>query len=212
MTPDRVIVVVPVKPLAVAKSRLNGVLEPEERTSLALNLLIRVLRAVQGVDVHGTWVVGGDSTVEQAAQAAGVTWMTEEVSGLNEVVEHRFQQILDAGKASLYLPADLPFLQPSDLGRFIRSVGDPGQVALAPDRQGMGTNGILLTGPTHFRPALGPESFRRHMAQADSLGLRVSLYYSPGLARDLDTHEDLDFYEAISPGLTADLTGRGVPI
>ena len=65
MTPDRVIVVVPVKPLAVAKSRLNGVLEPEERTSLALNLLIRVLRAVQGVDVHGTWVVGGDSTVEE---------------------------------------------------------------------------------------------------------------------------------------------------
>ena len=208
MTPDRVIVVIPMKPLAVAKSRLSGVLEPEKRTSLARNLLWRVLRAVEGVAVHGTWVVGGDSAVEQAAQAAGASWIQEEGPDLNRAVEQAFQQALGAGKAPLYVPADLPFLGPADLSGFIRSVGDQGQIALAPDRLGMGTNGILLTGPTPFRPALGPGSFRRHMEQVDFLELRASLYYSPGLARDLDTPEDLDSYEALSPGLTAELTGK----
>lgn len=208
MTPDRVIVVIPVKPLSVAKSRLSGVLGPEERMSLSLSLLWRALRAVKGVDMHGTWVVGGDSTVEQATQAAGATWMPDEVSGLNQVVEHCFQQTLGAGKAPLYLPADLPFLSKDDLLGLIRSVGDRGQVALAPDRHGMGTNGILLTGPTPFRPVLGPDSFRRHMEQVSSLGLDATVHHSPGLARDLDTPEDLDFYESLSPGFTAELTGK----
>ncbi|MBF8267455.1 MAG: hypothetical protein HW388_963 [Dehalococcoidia bacterium] len=208
MNPAQVIVVIPVKPPAVAKSCLSGVLKPGPRTALARNLLWRVLKAVQGVAVHKTWVVGGDSTVERAAQAAGAIWMPEEGSDLNKVLEHAFQKALQEGKAPMYLPADLPFLQPTDIHGLIHSTGNLAQIALAPDRWGMGTNGILLTEDSPFRPALGPGSFQRHLAQVAFLGMGLAIYYSPGLSRDLDTPEDLGLFEAIAPGLTAELTGK----
>ena len=208
MDPASVVVVVPVKPLAVAKSRLRDTFGSEERMSLCRELLRRVLKAAQGVDLSEVWGMGGDPDVHRIAQANGAIWMPEEVAGLNETMEIAFRKARDAGKAPLYLPADLPFVQPEDLRRLVQSAGNLTDIVLAPDRLGTGTNAILLAGAAPFRPALGAGSFQRHLAQVASLGMRPSICYSQGLSWDLDTPADMAIYEARSPGLTAELTGQ----
>ena len=204
------------KPLASAKTRLSSGLTPSERVALSRNLLRRVLRAISGFDrgrpvdslVESTWVVGGDPEIRQVAEEEGATWYEEEGSDINDTLWLAFQRAFYAGKAALFLPADLPFLKTRDVHSMVGASGHLKNITLAPARQGGGTNGILVLPdmPHPFRPLLGPESFKRHLAQATSLGLSVAIYYSPGLAFDLDTFDDLTAYEYMEPGLFRKLT------
>ncbi len=208
MTSEEVVVIVPMKPLASAKSRLRSVLDPEERMALTCNMLRIALDSVRGSGVREARVVGGDPSVRGVARAAGAIWMADEGADLNDTMERAFRDVFAAKGRPIYLPADLPFLRPDDLRQFIAEAESRIGLVLAPDRWGTGTNGILLAGPSPFRPALGVGSFQRHIAQAASLGLQAAVCRNEGLARDLDTPEDLALYEAESPGLTARLTGR----
>jgi 2-phospho-L-lactate guanylyltransferase len=168
--------------------------------------LRRVLEAGAKAGLGEAWVVGGDGTVRDLVQGLGALWMPEEGSSLNETLEAAFQRALLVRKGPLYLPADLPFLCAEDLGGLLGSANRQTHLALAPARLGGGTNALFLSGGALFRPALGPESFQRHLSLAVSRDMGVSVYYSRGLAWDLDTPEDLAFYEAASPGLRAELT------
>ena len=74
-----------------------------------------------------------------------------------------------------------------------------GEIAIASDRHGTGTNAISLPLPEAegFSFAFGPDSFARHQAEADRLGLRIEEIRSPGLARDIDEPEDLPDAESL---------------
>ena len=210
------IAIVPMKPLADAKTRLAEELTPSQRTAVGRNLLRRVLRATRGsgtgvpVDssVESVWVVGGGIEVESIARREGALWFDDKGSDVNETLAMSFQWALDSGKGALFLPGDLPFLKPRDLYSMVAASGHLKNITLAPARRGGGTNGILvvpgLSQP--FRPLLGPNSFSRHLAQAAESGSSVAICYSPGLAFDLDTVEDLKAYEYIEPGLLDKLT------
>ena len=221
LTPTSVIAIVPMKPLSQGKSRLSPRLNPAQREALSGNLLQQVLRAVWGSrhavpgngSVEQAWVVGGDPGVKRLAAAEGAAWYEEDGGDINETLGLAFRRALDEGRTALFLPGDLPFLKPTDVYGILEASGKAKNVTLAPARLGGGTNGILvppgLTQP--FHPQLGIGSFQRHLSQAGSLGLPVALYYSPGLAFDLDTAEDLEAGEFIAPGLTARLTGDEKP-
>ena len=215
---SRTVVIVPMKPLAQAKTRLSRELTPPQRVALGLNMLRRVLRAVVGLGaglsgdspVEEVWVVGGDPDISRVAWEEGATWYEEQGTDINESLWLAFQRAFDSGKAALFIPGDLPFLKPRDIYSIVGASGHLKNVALAPARQGGGTNGILVPPhlPQPFRPLLGPDSFKRHLAQAVSTGLSVVIYYSQGLACDLDTPRDLKAYEYMEPGLLAKLTAE----
>ena len=204
------------KPLALAKSRLSDQLSSSQRIALSRNLLRRVLRAlhdpVSGLSVDSmvekVWVVGGDPTICQEAHEGGAEWFEEEGKDINETLLLAFQRAFGMGKAAFFIPGDLPFLKPSDVYGLIGASGHLKNVTLAPARQGGGTNSILVVPglPQQFKPLLGPDSFRRHLAQAASLGVSVAIYYSPGIGFDLDTYDDLRTYEYMEPGLLDKLT------
>ncbi len=210
------VAVVPMKPLALGKTRLAGELTPSERTALSRNLLRRVLRAIagpapglsEGPAVESVWVVGGDPDISRIAAEEGASWFEEMGTDINDTLWLTFQQAFSSGKAALFLPGDLPFLKPKDVHDMVGASGHLKNVTLAPARQGGGTNGILVPSnlPQPFRPLLGPDSFKRHLAQAASSSLSVAIYYSPGLAFDLDTSEDLRTYEYMEPGFLEKLT------
>ncbi len=208
----------PMKPLALAKTRLSGEdLSHSQRRALTCNLLVRVLRAVaeavqSAPTVEDTWVVGGDPHIRRAAEAEGATWYEEEGSDINETLCRAFGRAFQRGKAALFLPGDLPFLKARDVLSMAGASKHLRNVTLAPARQGGGTNGLLVPPglPHPFPTLLGPDSFRRHLSQAASLGLSVAICYSPGLACDLDTFEDLRVYEHVEPGLLKKLS-RGRP-
>ena len=211
MRPWSTVAIVPMKPLAQAKTRLSPELSESQRVALGRNLLRRVLGSVLSPEaprVEGAWVVGGDPLVKRIAGEEGARWCEDQGSDINDTLWRAFQRASDSGKAALYLPGDLPFLGPKDVHSMISASVHLGNITLAPDRQRGGTNGILvppgLSQP--LRPQLGPDSFRRHLAQAESLGIPVAICYSPGLALDLDTLDDMKAYEDMEPGLMETLT------
>ena len=210
------------KPLPLAKTRLSVELSPSQRVAIGRNLLRRVLRALMGIGpslldesrLESVWVVGGGADVSQVAQDEGALWREEEGSDINESLQIAFQAALDSGKAALFLPGDLPFLKPQDIYSLVGASGRLKSLILSPARQGGGTNGILVVPglAQTFRPLLGPDSFRRHLSQATTLGISVAICYSKGLAFDLDTLEDLKAYEYMEPGLLAALTEGETPV
>ncbi len=206
MTSSKIVAIVPMKSLSAAKSRLSSDLSAQQRGALGLNLLRRVLRAIADSPVEEVWVVGGDLDVMRVAQEEGAMWQEEEGNDVNDTLWRAFQLAFQKGMAALYLPGDLPFLKSKDIHGIISASGYLRNITLSPSRRDGGTNSILVTTDTPFKPLLGPDSFRRHMAQAVSLGLSVAIYYSAGLGFDLDTFEDLRSYEYIEPGLLEKLT------
>jgi 2-phospho-L-lactate guanylyltransferase len=204
-----VVAIIPVKALPQAKSRLSPHLDRGHRENLVLNMLRLVIRtaAEAGTSI---WIVGDDPTLEDLAKGEGARWQWEEGVDVNHSLNIAFRQAWNLGKSPLYLPGDLPFLQSQDLIDLMASAPHRKNGVLAPARSGGGTNAVLLPRPSAFRIALGPGSFHKHVAQAASLGLPLAIHFSPGLALDLDTWDDLKAYQALEPGLLERLS-RGEP-
>jgi 2-phospho-L-lactate guanylyltransferase len=65
-------------------------------------------------------------------------------------------------------------------------------VVVVPDRHGTGTNALLLTPPDALAPSFGPDSRKRHLAEAEQAGLQAEVVEIASLAMDVDTPEDLE--------------------
>ncbi len=211
MSAGTVAAIIPMKPLDQAKTRLESRLSGPERKALTLDLLVHVLRAVnqarirsvRGPGIEETWVIGGDREVQEAAESADAAWMDDRGQGLNGALTLGFRRAADSGRAGLFLPADLPLITAEDVHGMLEASGNLKNLALAPAGNDGGTNGILL--PPELADAfafkMGLNSFKHHLEQAGFLGIPVAIYYSLGVAFDLDTPADLEACETIKPGL-----------
>jgi 2-phospho-L-lactate/phosphoenolpyruvate guanylyltransferase len=185
-------VIVPVKSLALAKSRLGTMLDPSERRALALAMLEDVLcalRATSSVDRIG--VVSRDPVVQRAARRHGVDLFDDRADDLNGALTSAAGRYTAQGaEAILALHADLPRVAPVELSRFAEELSSGAQVVLAPARDG-GTNGVAMRAPLAMPLLFGGRSLERHLAAARERGLRVALIRERGLERDIDRPEDL---------------------
>ena len=206
-----VVSIIPVKPLAQAKSRLAPFLKDVQRRRLVTAMLRHVIRAAREASAE-VWVLGADVSARNVALEEGAGWREEAGSDINESLRLVFDEAWAAGKSPLFLPGDLPFLQTDELKALIARAGSGDNtdsvpsIVLSPANKGGGTNAILIPQPLPFQLQLGPDSLSRHVSEAQRLGLEPAVYASPGLARDLDTWEDLQEYETQEPGLLARLT------
>jgi len=187
-TPERVegvLVALPLKPFAAAKGRLDGLLGPVARASLARATAERVTAACrQAVDL--TAVVTGDPGVARWAEGLGLEVIAEPAGGgLNGAAAAAAAEAERRGLAWCIVHADLPLLTPAGVAAVAGAVG-PGRAALAPSRDG-GTN--LFAAACRLDFAYGPRSFARHLEAAGSLQVRVVV--TVGTSLDLDTPEDL---------------------
>ena len=153
-------------------------------------------------------MLGADDSTRPVALAEGAEWRQEAGANINESLIMTFEEAWAAGKSPLFLPGDLPFLQPEDLTSLISTASDNPSITLSPARNGGGTNAVLIPHRLPFQFQLGPDSFFRHQTEACRLGLKPRIHASDGLARDLDTWEDLREYAAQHPGFLARLTGE----
>jgi len=112
------------------------------------------------------------------------------------------------GYASLYLPADLPFMRSSDIAAILSASEGGSKLTFAPAQQDGGTNAMLVPARSGFRPLLGNDSFRRHVASARAIGLPYATCDSPGFALDLDTPSDLMRCEELEPGFLERMTSQ----
>lgn len=198
-------VVVPVKPLNRAKSRLAEVLTADQRQSFAEGMLRRVLTVARSVrSVTGTLVISRDQKALAIARDLGARTVQESGSPeLNPALMRATQLLMNWRiDAMLVLPADLPFIDADDVAGLIRAAGNaPESVVIAPDHSRDGTNALFVRPPGHLTYDYGPHSYERHLAQAHASGAQVVEYESENLKFDLDVPKDIaDFYERLLGG------------
>lgn len=189
VTPPAVkIAVVPMKPLAEAKARLAGALVAGERRALSLAMLRDVIEAAQALD--DVWVLCSDHDAAEAAERAGARAVPDPApgGGLNASVDAAAARAAQAGaRGVLVVAADLPAVHPED----VRALAQGEGVAVAPSRDGTGTNALWRLPPLAVRAAFGPGSRAAHERLAREAGVPFRLVQRQGLALDVDAPEDL---------------------
>ncbi|MHB8959400.1 MAG: 2-phospho-L-lactate guanylyltransferase [Candidatus Limnocylindrales bacterium] len=203
-TPRRTAVVIPVRALEGAKSRLGEVLDAEERRELVELLLRRTLEAAQAVPgVEIVAVVSPDAAALAVARSAGAQPIVQHTSGLNPGLVEAREALAGRAERLLILPADLPGITADDVAAVLLLADEAAQggrpaVVLAPDRHERGTNALLLDPPAVIEPSFGGESRAVHASLAAAAGAAY-LELVGRLGLDLDTPDDLLLVEANRP-------------
>lgn len=184
-------ILVPCKRLSEGKSRLSRVLTLEERHDLCREFLEATLElATAVVPATDCLLVTGDPEAVSLASDRGVAALVDPGLGLNPSLRLGRDRLFREGATSLLvLPIDLPYADTALLRKLIGSTAD---IAIAPDKNGQGTN-VLRLGPKalnlDFR--LGIDSFAAHSGLAREAGLSVEVFEDSGLGFDIDRPEDL---------------------
>ncbi len=226
--------VIPVKVLAQAKSRLTG-LAGQNRSDFALAMAAdTIAAAVRAETVAAVLVVTDDPEVADIAAGLGAVVLPDTpMAGLNDALAHGAAYSEDRwperGRAGL--AGDLPAVRPQELTSALTAAARLG-TAFVPDADGTGTTLYAAAARTQFRPQFGPGSRDRHLAGGaaeitmgdtttaekikDELGtwpLRpagTGTGELAGLRRDVDTIDDLRAATKIGLGpRTAALVAAG---
>ncbi len=188
-------VVIPVKPLNRAKSRLAGFLNSEQREELAIALFQHVLTtSLAQRRVLGTLVISRDTRALAIAREAGANTMQETGSPELNLALHRAAQVLISwgAESMLILPADLPFVAAEDLERIIElgSQEEP-CIVIATDEKHDGTNALYCRPPGLIGFTYGQGSYERHIQRAREVAASVLFFSSDRLQHDIDHPGDL---------------------
>ena len=193
MSADRTLswsIVIPVKVLARAKSRIAGISDAL-RAELALAMVAdTVAAAVACPAVREVLVVTDDDAVSEVVAALGAEAIKDEpAAGLNAALRHGAAMAAARwparGRAAL--AGDLPALSPLDLVAVLAAAAARDQ-SFVPDSAGSGTTLYAVTPGTRFRPRFGPGSRAGHR-RAGAAELPVAA--ANGLRQDVDTLADL---------------------
>jgi 2-phospho-L-lactate/phosphoenolpyruvate guanylyltransferase len=190
--------VLPVKPFAYAKTRLEGVLAASERTTLARLMFEDVLDALMAChDIFtSTVVVTADPQAAALARRARAVVLTDNAGcGMNAAISSAVRNFsVKTDDALLVVPSDIPQVTRMALAQAATAVAAERSVALGVAARDGGTN-LLACRPIHAIPPLfGPHSFERHRATALRAGLSVQILTLPEFSLDIDRPDDLSHF------------------
>jgi 2-phospho-L-lactate guanylyltransferase len=193
--------VIPVKALARAKSRLTDTAGDEVRPGLALAFAQDTVAAALACPrVRDVAVVTDDPLAARELSALGAVLVPDEpAGGLNAALAHGAGAVRARrpGAALAALNADLPALRPAELGRVLDAAGEFPRSFLA-DAAGIGTTLLAAGTGRELRPAFGVDSRRRHLASG-------AVELAPGavdsVRQDVDTGADLRAALALGVGV-----------
>ncbi|QTJ70159.1 2-phospho-L-lactate guanylyltransferase (plasmid) [Rhodococcus sp. ZPP] len=190
----RVDMVIPVKALSEAKTRLlgaadGGMGDATWHKSLVLAMVTDTVTAVlQTRAVRQVLVVTRDPEIAESVGRRGATVLQSEPGGgLNAALDHG-ASALHAGESGHIvgaLLADLPALRPRELSSFISAAG--GRRAICADRAGTGTTLLLSARGKRLQPQFGSGSARAHLSSG---AIQLAGHW-PSLESDVDTAADL---------------------
>jgi len=195
-------VVVPVKRLEVAKTRLA--VDAQLRHELALAMALDTVAAcVAATSVATVLVVTDDVGAAPQLRAVGAHVVADVPdAGLNPALLHGAHVLAERhpGAGVAAVSSDLPALSPGSVDALLTraAVIDIGCVA---DTAGSGTTALTAVDAASLRPAFGAGSLRRHI---DAGAIDLTPWADPRLRRDVDTVDDL--LDAVALGCGAATT------
>lgn len=186
----------PVKPLRRAKTRLRGVVQGGAQAGPAHARLVLALArdttaaALATAVVRRVVVICCDDEVASVLTRDGADVLrVDPASGLNQALRHA-ETVIASGEptaARAALLADLPALRAAELDAALRQGLAAGCRVFCADRAGSGTTLLLAPPGQPLRPCFGPSSAAAHRAS----GASELLGHWPGLRCDVDTAADL---------------------
>ncbi len=184
-------VVVPVKRLAIAKSRM-GSFAVGLRSELAKAMALDCVTAVMSCsEVSRTVVVTDDPAAVEFAALGAAVLADEPDAGLNPALRHAADVLRQRHPRSpiAALSADLPALRPAELAEALRFVS--GRRVAFSDHTGRGTT-MLAAGPRHdLDPRFGIDSATTHRASGAVIADALTFPVVPSVRQDVDTVADL---------------------
>lgn len=192
--------VVPLKPLAVAKSRLAAAADDMLRPHLALAFAQDTVAAALACPaVWDVAVVTDDAAAAAELAALGARIVPDTpAAGLNAALAHGAQAVraLRPAAAVAALNADLPALRPAELARVLAGASLFPRAFLT-DAAGIGTTLLAAASGMELRPAFGGRSRRRHLASGAA---EIRLDGVDSVRQDVDTGDDLTAALALGVG------------
>lgn len=183
--------VIPLKPLTRAKSRLSDTAADGVRPGLALAFAQDTVAAALACEaVAGVAVVTDDTLAGRELAALGARIVPDTpAGGLNAALAHGAAAVRDIrpGTAVAALNADLPALRPRELARVLAAAAEFPRSFLA-DAAGIGTT-LLAAGPEQeLLPAFGIDSRNRHRTSGAA---ELTPADVDSVRQDVDTGDDL---------------------
>jgi 2-phospho-L-lactate/phosphoenolpyruvate guanylyltransferase len=180
------IVIIPVKPLAAAKSRIS--VSPEVRRRLAAAFALNTIHAAHGAQlVEDVVVLTSDHRIAASAKQLGAVVLADCGSGLNGSLQAALACQPQSDPAAI-LAADLPLLTSDMLDGVLASGADYERWHVR-DFAGTGTTMLGARECRSLEPQFGPESSKKHLGCGFAqLPLPENLL---GAAHDVDTVTDL---------------------
>ncbi len=182
--------VIPVKVLALAKSRLTGPAGPR-RAELALAMAADTVAAAAAcAAVDAVIVVTDDAAAAAELSGLGALVLPDEPGdGLNPALAFgaAYSGERWPGRGRAAMAADLPALDAAELGRALARAAGAGQAFVA-DAAGTGTTLYTARPGAAFCPRFGPGSQAAHLAAG---AVELTMPGLDGLRRDVDTLADL---------------------
>jgi 2-phospho-L-lactate guanylyltransferase len=190
----RTAAILPIKSFDKAKQRLRFELPEHDRRALAEAMFADALVALGRVpELERVIVVSGDRVAQRIAGGYGAFVVEDDERGHNTAAALGVEVLITDGiERALLVPGDCPLLAPADIHALLAHVVPERSVLIVPDRHGTGTNALLLTPPDVLAPSFGPDSRRRHLADAQTHGIAAEVIELDSLALDIDTPEDLE--------------------
>jgi len=192
-------VVVPVKRLEIAKSRLRSTLPAVDHDALVLAICLDTVSAALACPaVARVVVVTDDARAGASLQAAGALVVADEPdSGLNPAVQHGAESAakLAADDGVAVLSADLPALRPAELATALAAAAGHLR-SFVSDTARTGTTLLAVAAGQPLGAAYGTESRAAHAASG---AIELTGEW-PSLRRDVDTATDLRDASALGLG------------
>ncbi|GHI04706.1 2-phospho-L-lactate guanylyltransferase [Streptomyces cellostaticus] len=192
--------VIPLKPLARAKSRLADTAADAVRPGLALAFAQDTVAAALACPaVADVAVVTDDELAGRELAALGARIVPDAPgSGLNAALTHGADVVREMRPRTpvAALNADLPALRPLELSRVLNAAAEFPR-AFLPDAAELGTT-LLAAAPDHaLRPVFGTDSRARHRTSGAA---ELRLTGVDSVRQDVDTGEDLRAALALGVG------------
>ena len=202
--------VIAVKRLAAAKTRLAPVFSAATREGVVLAMLIDTITAAAAVPaVQSITVVTPDDVAGEAARQLGARVLPDPTpqghrDPLNNAIAAAEESVRAETSNIVVLQGDLPALQPQELGEAIAAARAHPR-SFVGDRHGTGTSALFALGVA-LDPRFGQDSAERHR-HSGAIELTGAW---PGLRCDIDTPDDLLVARRLGVGATTAQAIAGV--
>lgn len=184
--------IVPIKGFDAVKKRLAGMLDAQERRDLMLAMARDVLAALsESRRLGGILVVSRAPETDALAASFGALRFAESAgANLPGALEEAAAHLADSRHAEgiFVVPADVPLIAAAEIDSLLDRHE---RVTLLPDRNRVGTNGLICSPPGAIEFVFDGRSFEPHRQGALAAGITPRIVADSGFSLDVDTPDDL---------------------